>query len=113
MSSQASQFVGSIPENYDQSLGPHIFHEYAEDLTQRASAASPKKVLEIASGTGILTRKLRDALTPDVSLIASDLNPPMLAVAANFFQKTLLDFTRFLLAIRIKVWLCQKWKREV
>ncbi|MEH6631405.1 MAG: class I SAM-dependent methyltransferase [Halopseudomonas aestusnigri] len=90
MSLQASQFVGSIPENYDQRLGPHIFHEYAEDLAKRVLKASSSltagKVLEIASGTGIVTRKLRDALSSDFHLVASDLNPPMLAVAQSKFS---------------------------
>ena len=87
MNSQASQFVGSIPENYDQALGPQIFHRYAEDLAKRASLENPNKVLEIASGTGIVTRKLRDTLPPDTDLVASDLNPPMLAVAQSKFSE--------------------------
>ena len=86
MNEQASRFVGGIPENYDQGLGPYIFLEYADDLARRASQAKPGHVLELACGTGILTRKLRDALSPDALLTATDLNAPMLGIAKQKFD---------------------------
>jgi ubiquinone/menaquinone biosynthesis C-methylase UbiE len=43
-------------------------------------------VLELAAGTGIVTRKLRDSLSAETQLIASDLNPPMLEVAKSKFR---------------------------
>ncbi|MGI9481375.1 MAG: class I SAM-dependent methyltransferase [Hyphomicrobiales bacterium] len=93
MTSQASQFVGSIPENYDKGLGPHIFHGYANDLAQRVAALSPVRVLELAAGTGIVTRRLRDALDEGCRLTASDLNGPMLDVAKEKFENgELVDF---------------------
>ncbi len=85
MSDQSSQFVGSIPEKYDRCIGPYIFHEYAANLAARAVAAEPTDMLELASGTGILTRKLRDQLAPHARLVATDLNQPMLDVAASKF----------------------------
>lgn len=87
MKDQSSQFVGGIPENYDRGLGPHIFHDYAEDLARRAAEANPAAVLELAAGTGILTRKLRDSLAPATRLVATDLNPPMLDVAKRKFSR--------------------------
>lgn len=87
MSEQSSQFIGSIPENYDRGLGPHIFHDYAEDLARRAADIGPTDVLEIASGTGIVTRKLRDYLPSAARLVATDLNPPMLDVAQEKFDQ--------------------------
>ncbi len=93
MSTTAAHFVGSIPENYDQYLGPLIFLDYADDLARRVSNLRPGKVLELASGTGIVTRKLRDMLEPDCELVASDLNPPMLEVAkAKFHQSDSVQF---------------------
>jgi ubiquinone/menaquinone biosynthesis C-methylase UbiE len=86
MANDAAKFVGSIPENYDKCLGPHIFAGYAEDLTRRVAALNPAAVLELAAGTGILSRKLRDALADQCELIASDLNPPMLEVAKAKFR---------------------------
>jgi len=56
MTDQAAQFVGSIPENYDRGLGPHVFIDYAADLARRVASPSPSRVLELAAGTGIVTR---------------------------------------------------------
>jgi ubiquinone/menaquinone biosynthesis C-methylase UbiE len=86
MSDPAAQFVGSIPENYDTELGPRIFFDYADDLSTRVTGRNPQTVLELAAGTGILTRRLRDGLSTDAELVVSDLNPPMLEVAKTKFQ---------------------------
>ncbi len=86
MTKQASNFIGSIPQHYDQFLGPRIFHGFADDLAGRVAELIPGSVLELAAGTGIVTRRLRDALPADCSLIASDLNPPMLEVAKLKFK---------------------------
>lgn len=81
-----SQFVGDIPKNYDRGLGPNIFHDYGEDLSRRAGAFGAKSVLELAAGTGIVSRKLRNALAPEARLVVTDLNPPMLELARAKFQ---------------------------
>ena len=86
MTNDAAKFRGSIPVNYDRYLGPHIFDGYADDLARRVAALNPRSVLELAAGTGILSRKLRDALAKQCELIASDLNPPMLEVAKAKFR---------------------------
>lgn len=81
-SSSDATFAGSIPELYDTHLVPLIFEPYAVDIAKRAAALSPGRVLETAAGTGVVTRALAHALPPQVELIATDLNPPMLARAA-------------------------------
>jgi SAM-dependent methyltransferase len=86
MIEQAARFAGTIPENYDSGLGPHLFVDFAADLACRAAAAKPGRVLEIAAGTGIVTRLLRDAWPSSTHLVASDLNPPMLAIARRKFS---------------------------
>jgi ubiquinone/menaquinone biosynthesis C-methylase UbiE len=86
MASQSSRFIGSIPEHYDRGLGPRIFQDYAEDLARRVAQQGPGSVLELAAGTGIVTRALRDALPGGCQLIASDLNPPMLEQARSKFS---------------------------
>jgi SAM-dependent methyltransferase len=86
MSSDATGFVGNIPQHYDQGLGPIIFAEYAADIARRAAAGSPARVLETAAGTGIVTRKLRDALPDGAELTATDFNPPMLDIARTKFR---------------------------
>jgi len=83
---QTVNFVGSIPEYYDRFLGPRLFQDFADDLAQRVLHVRPNKVLEMAAGTGIVTRKLRDLLPDDRPITATDLNPPMLEFAKSKFQ---------------------------
>src|SRR3954447_11140664 len=75
-------FSGSIPSLYDKYLGPLIFEPYAEDLAGRLAALIPTRVLETAAGTGIVTRAMLRALPPGPSIVATDLNQPMLDHAA-------------------------------
>lgn len=76
-------FAGSVPENYDRHMVPLIFQPYADDMARRAAALKPDAVLEIAAGTGAVTRALAPQLPPDTSYIVTDLNPPMLDYAAS------------------------------
>src|SRR3954471_23854929 len=74
-------FAGSIPDLYDRCLGPFLFEPYAADLAARARALKPRRILETAAGTGIVTAALAAAL-PAAEIVATDLNPDMLRVAA-------------------------------
>lgn len=85
MDTNVASFVGSIPQDYDAGLGPIIFEPYAQDIARRAAALSPTRMLETAAGTGIVTRRLRDAMPPSANLMATDLNMPMLEVARGKF----------------------------
>ena len=76
-------FAGSIPENYDRYMVPLIFESYAADLAQRAAVLSPNAVLEIAAGTGVVTRALAPKLSPAARYTVTDLNQPMLDYAAS------------------------------
>ena len=82
MVSTDAAFAGSIPEFYDRCLGPFLFEPYAADLAERAAALGPNRILETAAGTGIVTAALAAAL-PDAEIVATDLNPDMLRVAAG------------------------------
>jgi len=77
------EFSGSIPENYDRHMVPLIFEPYAADLARRVASLSPGAVLEIAAGTGVVTRALAPTLPPGASYVVSDLNQPMLDYAAS------------------------------
>ena len=79
-------FVGSIPENYDRYLGPVLFESYAQDLVERVNVSEGGRLLEIACGTGIVTRHLRDRLPPGVKIIATDLNEAMINYARQKFR---------------------------
>ncbi len=76
-----SGFVGSIPELYERYMVPLMFEVYAQDLAQRVAGHAPQRVLEIACGTGVVTRQLAKTLPASTTLVATDLNPPMLEYA--------------------------------
>lgn len=75
-------FAGSIPALYDRCLGPLQFEPFAIDLAERIAKFSPKSVLETAAGTGIVTVELVKQLGASVTIHATDLNQPMLTIAA-------------------------------
>lgn len=83
MSETDKVFAGSIPENYDRYMVPLIFEPFAADLARRAASLSPSAVLEIAAGTGVVTRALAPKLPPGASYVVTDLNQPMLDYAAS------------------------------
>lgn len=74
-------FAGSIPEYYDRCLGPAWFDALAVDLAQRVPIRPAGDALEIACGTGLVTRRLRERLDPAVRLVATDLSKAMLDYA--------------------------------
>jgi SAM-dependent methyltransferase len=74
------EFAGDIPRLYDQYLGPVYFEPYARALAARVAAARPRRILEIACGTGIATEQLH-AANHGATVVATDLNKPMIAFA--------------------------------
>lgn len=78
-----NQFSGSIAELYEAQLVPLIFAPYADDMAHRVAARKPRRVLEIAAGTGVVTRAMAMSLPPDVDIVATDLNQPMLDQAVR------------------------------
>jgi SAM-dependent methyltransferase len=80
-------FAGSIPKLYEAYLVPLIFEPYAADLAKRLAARPLARVLEIAAGTGVVTRTLASVLSDDVAIVATDLNQPMLDQAAAIGTK--------------------------
>jgi SAM-dependent methyltransferase len=75
-------FAGSIPQLYERHLVPLIFEPYAVEIASRVARRKPSRVLEVAAGTGVVTRQLANALPAGVSILATDLNQPMLDQAA-------------------------------
>lgn len=75
-------FAGSIPAIYDQYMVPLIFAPYARLVAERAALLQPRRILETAAGTGVVTEALHRAL-PQADIIATDLNAPMLEQAAQ------------------------------
>jgi ubiquinone/menaquinone biosynthesis C-methylase UbiE len=74
-------FTGSVAQLYESHLVPLIFEPYAVDMARRVAAHGPKRVLEIAAGTGAVTRQLAVMLDPSCGIVATDLNPAMIEEA--------------------------------
>jgi len=78
MTDTSAQFTGNIHDIYDRNLGPVIFEPYAQDLARRVIVPDGAAVLELAAGTGIVTRRLREQMPSGATLVATDLNQAML-----------------------------------
>lgn len=75
------QFSGSIPRNYDTYLGPLFFEPFSVLIAERIAALAPSAVLELACGTGRLTRHIAKRLNKSARIVATDINPAMLEFA--------------------------------
>lgn len=78
-----ANYGGTIPEYYDSCLGPAWFDAFGADLAQRLPGRLGGDVLEIACGTGLVTRRLRERIDSARRLVASDISPAMLDYARN------------------------------
>jgi SAM-dependent methyltransferase len=72
-------WADSMPEAYEQLLAPTVFHPFAVDLARRASSHAPRRILELAAGTGVLTREL---VATGAEVTATDLNTAMVEFGA-------------------------------
>jgi SAM-dependent methyltransferase len=77
-SDKGAAFAGTLAEFYDRYLVPLNFAPYAEIVADRAKALLPRRVLETAAGTGVVTEALARILPSDVTITATDLNEPMI-----------------------------------
>jgi ubiquinone/menaquinone biosynthesis C-methylase UbiE len=93
MKEMEMRFTGSVPSAYDRLMVPLVFQPYADELARRAREFAPQRILETAAGTGVVTQALHAAL-PDAQIIATDLNPPMLEMAAQRVQSDRVQFAQ-------------------
>jgi len=77
---EAYKFTNDDAENYDHYLGPLFFEPYGQYTASQIDAGHVSSVLEIACGTGRVTRHLRKVLPASVKLFATDLSPDMLGI---------------------------------
>ncbi len=76
-------FAGPIPDIYDALMVPMLFDPYAARMADQVAALAPQSILEVAAGTGALTRAILARLPDTVRITATDLNPAMLQRAAT------------------------------
>jgi ubiquinone/menaquinone biosynthesis C-methylase UbiE len=77
-SDKVTAFAGTLAEFYDRYLVPLNFAPYAKVMADRAMALLPRRVLETAAGTGVVTEALARILPNDVTITATDLNQAMI-----------------------------------
>ena len=80
---RATFTVASVPENYGRHLAPVVFVPWAEVLIERTGVRPGDRVLDVASGTGVVARMAADRAGPSGHVVASDVSPAMLARAAG------------------------------
>jgi ubiquinone/menaquinone biosynthesis C-methylase UbiE len=82
---KTTAFTGTIPANYENYLGPFLFEPYALDVVSRLQDKKYDDILEIACGTGRVTKHLVRSVEHD-TITASDLNPDMINVAREMVK---------------------------
>jgi SAM-dependent methyltransferase len=83
MTHAAERFAGLDLEHYDAILGPAQLEPIASELSTRLAPDPGGDVLELACGTGILTRQLRRRLHGARRVVATDLSPAMVEFAQH------------------------------
>ena len=76
-------FGGEISQYYENHLGSFVFESFAVDLTSRIDWTGVGEILELACGSGRLTRHILEQLPPTVVFTATDLNEDMIGVAKD------------------------------
>lgn len=79
MTAANTTFAG--PRFYDELVVPVTFGPFAAALVERVPRLGAGRVLELACGTGAVTRLLRPHLPAGAGLVATDLSAPMLEYA--------------------------------
>ena len=81
----------AIPSKYESYLGPYLYEPYAI-YTKGRIKGSPKNVLEMAAGTGRVTKHIAEKIGNEAKLIATDINPNMLDIAKKQVNVTNIEF---------------------
>lgn len=76
-------YGGTAPENYQRYFVPSIAAPLAEDLVRIAALRPGERVLDVACGTGVVTRLAGERVGEQGAVAGLDVNPGMLAVARS------------------------------
>ncbi len=80
---ETGQVNTSAAEIYDEFFVPALFQMWAAKAADAADVQAGQKVLDVACGTGVLTREISNRVGSEGSAIGLDINEGMLAVAKN------------------------------
>ena len=73
----------SVPVNYQELLVPVVFEPWAEILLAKADVRAGDEVLDVACGTGVVSRRAAIAAGPSGRVTAVDISAPMLEQATS------------------------------
>jgi ubiquinone/menaquinone biosynthesis C-methylase UbiE len=77
------QVAGNAAETYERALIPAVFAAWAPLVVALADPRPGERVLDVACGTGVVTRLVAKQVGHAGNVVGLDLNPGMLAVAAS------------------------------
>ena len=83
MNDPTSQTQVEAAAAYEEFFVPALFQEWADRVAEAAQLRPNDRVLDVACGTGALTRAVDARVASAGSVVGLDLNPGMLAVAAR------------------------------
>jgi SAM-dependent methyltransferase len=75
--------ITTVPEAYERYLVEPIFRPWADVLLDYARVSAGDRVLDVASGTGVVARMAADRVGDSGRVLATDVSPGMLAVAST------------------------------
>jgi ubiquinone/menaquinone biosynthesis C-methylase UbiE len=75
------QLTRSAARHYEESLVPVLFNPWAIDLVKRCGVHAGSRVLDLACGTGAVTRAVASRVHPNGEIVALDSSEAMLAIA--------------------------------
>jgi SAM-dependent methyltransferase len=78
---ERGQVTGNAAEIYEEFFVPALFQEWADRVADAAALRPGERVLDVACGTGVLTRAIAARVGASGTAIGLDVNAQMLAVA--------------------------------
>lgn len=81
------QLSGHAPDAYERYIVPAFMAAKARELVEMARVRSGERVLDVACGTGVVTRAAGQAVGATGKVVGADLNEPMLSMARVIAQR--------------------------
>lgn len=73
----------SLPERYERLLAPSLFEPWAEVLLDAVRIEPGARVLDVAAGTGVVSRAAARRTGPNGTVVSTDISPAMIAFNAG------------------------------
>ena len=71
----------AVANAYDKVIAPNLFHPWTTRLVEQHGPWDGRRVLDVATGTGIVAQYIGERVGPAGKVVGADLNPQMLGAA--------------------------------